>query len=263
MPLRQPVIVGPNTPLLEMLSIFQSGHCHMAFISNNPSLSLRYLQSGERPGRNVSLLGIVCLEDVLEKIIQEDITDESDYLRNTRQSGSRDTGGDSAGGGGAGGEGGGGDGQTSSIPRNSSKHALPTKLLSISRRSSIDSSSGMGQRITPSRAAAAAAMASAFTNSSSSGPTRAATISNLLSLVSSSGKSSGGGGLVPGSFPSFDEDLSSETEYNTYQNGSNHQRSSGGVESLSLLSTARNNSYNFLEMEHSPTAKAAVRRGSM
>ncbi len=76
--LREPLFVLPSTGLLEMLNIFQSGQCHLAIVTSNPAESLRCLRSGVRPPSSVSVQGIITLEDIIEKIIQDDIVDETD-----------------------------------------------------------------------------------------------------------------------------------------------------------------------------------------
>src|SRR6266498_2223827 len=57
-----PSIIG-DTPLFDLLNIFQEGRSHMAVVvDGNPPVPI----------------GIVTLEDVLEELIQEEIYDESD-----------------------------------------------------------------------------------------------------------------------------------------------------------------------------------------
>lgn len=78
--LREPLFVRPTVTLMEMLTIFQEGHCHMAIVTNDPEGSLASLRDGTRPVGDRAMLGIVTLEDVLEKIIQSDIVDETDAV---------------------------------------------------------------------------------------------------------------------------------------------------------------------------------------
>eukprot|EP01034_Spumella_vulgaris_P021616 gene21616-27655_t len=85
--LREPLFVQPSTGLLEMLNIFQSGQCHLAVVSANPEESLRSLRSGTRCNAAAGLIGIVTLEDIIERIIQNDIRDETDQC--TPRSGSK------------------------------------------------------------------------------------------------------------------------------------------------------------------------------
>eukprot|EP01038_Epipyxis_sp_PR26KG_P011531 gene11531-15446_t len=76
--LREPLFVKPSLGLLEMLNIFQEGQCHIALISKDPVLSLQSFRRGIRPVGNGIVMGIVTLEDIIEKIIQDDIIDETD-----------------------------------------------------------------------------------------------------------------------------------------------------------------------------------------
>lgn len=232
--LRQPVIVGPNTALLEMLSIFQSGHCHMAFISTDPAQSLRYLQSGERPSRHVSLLGIVCLEDVLEKILQNDIIDEADYLRTTRMNRSSSSAPAMEG----------EDFSHRGLPRTSSKSALSAKLLSIRRSSASGADLPSYQPKTPT---------SATSN-------RRTSIGSFFGFSDDLGGGEDSQGLVNLSEGALDE----LTDLNTYQNGSNVQKMDGSSAvpvsltahhpqgAVPIGARARNSSYDQLEMEQSP-----------
>lgn len=83
LPLREPLFVRPNLGLLEMLNIFRNGQCHLAIVSSDPMASLTYLRDKREPDNSVKLLGIVTLEDVIERILMDDITDETDVLTNT------------------------------------------------------------------------------------------------------------------------------------------------------------------------------------
>jgi hypothetical protein len=58
-----PTVEG-DTPLFDILNIFQEGRSHMAVVVNK-----------ENPPKPI---GIITLEDVLEELIQEEIYDESD-----------------------------------------------------------------------------------------------------------------------------------------------------------------------------------------
>ena len=76
--LHQPIIVKPNVGLLEMLTVFREGHRHLAFVSEDP-MQCRFELHEERPPKHYArVLGMLTLENVLEKILQDDIIDETD-----------------------------------------------------------------------------------------------------------------------------------------------------------------------------------------
>lgn len=79
--LREPLCVKPSMGLMDMLRTFQDGQCHLALVSLDPVKTLEYLRNGERPTDDAITLGLVTMEDILEKIIQSDIMDETDHLR--------------------------------------------------------------------------------------------------------------------------------------------------------------------------------------
>jgi CBS domain containing-hemolysin-like protein len=95
--IRIPLFVKPDVKLLDMLTIFQTNHCHLAVITSNPSNMLSSLQHQQhqshhhhrhhhqyhcsRPSNDTKIYGIITLEDVIERLIQHDITDESDIWR--------------------------------------------------------------------------------------------------------------------------------------------------------------------------------------
>ena len=78
MGLKEPLVVSPDTGMLEMLRLFQKAKTHLALVSEEPALALECLRKEQRPPHSARYLGIVTLEDVLERIIQEDIQDETD-----------------------------------------------------------------------------------------------------------------------------------------------------------------------------------------
>ena len=61
-----------------MMRKFQSGRCHLAFVSRQPDVALECIRSNKRPPQEAKFLGMVTLEDILEKLIQDDIVDETD-----------------------------------------------------------------------------------------------------------------------------------------------------------------------------------------
>jgi hypothetical protein len=76
--LREPLFVKPSVGLLEMLGIFQEGQCHLAVVTDDPSCAVDHLRAGRAPPPYARVRGLVTLEDVLEKVIQGDIVDETD-----------------------------------------------------------------------------------------------------------------------------------------------------------------------------------------
>lgn len=80
LPLREPLFVQPSQSLFDLLQLFQESHCHLAVVSEDPVAALNCLRSGQRPSGQAVMSGIVTLEDVLEKIIQSDIVDETDAV---------------------------------------------------------------------------------------------------------------------------------------------------------------------------------------
>lgn len=76
--LRKPLFVRLGIGLLELLHLFQGGRSHLAVISANPVATAKSFSERRRQEKDGAILGIVTLEDVLEKIIQLEISDETD-----------------------------------------------------------------------------------------------------------------------------------------------------------------------------------------
>ena len=72
------VWVGPEDNLFQLLNEFQTGSCHMAFVSRNVELSRKAAQLGEVPTGSAAAIGIITLEDIIEEILCEEIADEAD-----------------------------------------------------------------------------------------------------------------------------------------------------------------------------------------
>jgi metal transporter CNNM len=87
--LHTPVCVAPDTNLADLINIFQSnGNTkvrpgHMALVCARPKFGNEALQRGEAIGDNAGLMGIITLEDVLEALLQEQIYDEMDQVKET------------------------------------------------------------------------------------------------------------------------------------------------------------------------------------
>mmetsp|Transcript_15280 Transcript_15280/g.28758 ORF Transcript_15280/g.28758 Transcript_15280/m.28758 type:complete len:488 (-) Transcript_15280:124-1587(-) len=77
--LLEPIVVHPSEDLLEMLNIFQEGKSHLALVSDDPETTLRCIQEKIAPvSEQAKVQGIITLENIIEKIIQEEIFDETD-----------------------------------------------------------------------------------------------------------------------------------------------------------------------------------------
>lgn len=92
--LSKPLVISPKMNLLDLLKEFKKGKSHMAFITDNVrelQIKLGLNRSNSVKGGNqsqskqkanqaeISLIGIVTLEDVIEKMINIEIYDEDDY----------------------------------------------------------------------------------------------------------------------------------------------------------------------------------------
>jgi metal transporter CNNM len=98
-----PLIVKPDSTALDLLREFKKGRSHMALITENPDeykvrlgldksslINVKALSNSSNKKSKVKILGLVTLEDVLEKMINIDILDEDDYaimnrLKNTNR----------------------------------------------------------------------------------------------------------------------------------------------------------------------------------
>ena len=84
--LNKPLVIHPRINLLELLREFKKGKSHMAFITEQTKALRKKLDStcGRSMEKDwnkefVQVIGIVTLEDVIEKMINIDILDEDDY----------------------------------------------------------------------------------------------------------------------------------------------------------------------------------------
>jgi len=100
--LRKPIVVSPSVSIIDLLREFRKGKSHMAFITEqvedlqnkfglNRSNSIRkdfpkelFYGQEDMEMSNIFVLGIITLEDIIEKMINLDILDEDDYEKVTR-----------------------------------------------------------------------------------------------------------------------------------------------------------------------------------
>eukprot|EP00929_Paragymnodinium_shiwhaense_P119845 TRINITY_DN91757_c0_g1_i1.p1 TRINITY_DN91757_c0_g1~~TRINITY_DN91757_c0_g1_i1.p1 ORF type:complete len:619 (-),score=131.42 TRINITY_DN91757_c0_g1_i1:44-1900(-) len=78
MQLRDMVLATPDINLLDLLNKFQEEKCHIALVTNNPDAVRQAWGDGSEIPPDVHMAGMVTLEDVIEKLLQEDIDDEHD-----------------------------------------------------------------------------------------------------------------------------------------------------------------------------------------
>lgn len=97
--LKKPLVISPRLSLIDLLRQFREGRSHMAFITEqveelqekygirnrNHPLSVRGRDDiSFRKEKQIKILGIITLEDIIEKMINLDILDEDDYDKLTR-----------------------------------------------------------------------------------------------------------------------------------------------------------------------------------
>ena len=78
--LLEPLVVGTEMTLLDLLYEFSLGKSHLAIITSDPERVTYSLRNHLTIPVNVHMAGIVTLEDVIERLIKHDIQDESDKM---------------------------------------------------------------------------------------------------------------------------------------------------------------------------------------
>jgi hypothetical protein len=63
---------------MDAMAQFQEGHTHLALVSAHPAALRRTIRAGLPPEPGSDTLGILTVEDILEVMLQADITDETD-----------------------------------------------------------------------------------------------------------------------------------------------------------------------------------------
>ena len=87
--LKLPLIIPPKLNLLDLLREFKKGKSHMAFITeqvkelqsklNNIDKKFKNINKREDKNIDIKVLGIITLEDIIERLINIEILDEDDY----------------------------------------------------------------------------------------------------------------------------------------------------------------------------------------
>jgi len=78
MELKPPLVVGAGQSLLDVLNVFQTGHSHMALVSEQPEELRAAITLHQPPSPDASPIGILTIEDIFEAMIQSQILDEDD-----------------------------------------------------------------------------------------------------------------------------------------------------------------------------------------
>jgi metal transporter CNNM len=83
LPLYQPVCVGPEANMIELLQMFQGGSAgnkggHMALVCERPGIATTALDQKKAIPPEAGVIGIITMEDVIEELLQEPIYDEGD-----------------------------------------------------------------------------------------------------------------------------------------------------------------------------------------
>ena len=83
--LLEPLVVGAECTLLDLLYEFSMGKSHLAVITSDPERVESALRNHTVIPVNVHMAGIVTLEDIIERLIKHDIQDESDMSARSQQ----------------------------------------------------------------------------------------------------------------------------------------------------------------------------------
>ncbi|GLE00790.1 hypothetical protein PINS_up009578 [Pythium insidiosum] len=76
--LRKPIVVTPDESCYHILNEFQKGRSHIALVTKDAKHVMQCWRKNEDIPADVSFVGIITIEDVIEELIQEEIEDESD-----------------------------------------------------------------------------------------------------------------------------------------------------------------------------------------
>merc|ERR1719410_444117 len=78
MTLQEMVLVPPTIGMLDLLNKFQVDRCHIALVTDAPETVREAWRNKMTIPPDVHMMGILTMEDIIEKLIQEDIYDEDD-----------------------------------------------------------------------------------------------------------------------------------------------------------------------------------------
>ncbi|XP_014777915.1 uncharacterized protein LOC106874631 [Octopus bimaculoides] len=73
-------IVPSNTPLFDLLNLFQTGKSHLCIVREQMPGDVIITTTAAIASLDAKIIGIITLEDVIEELIQEEIVDETEVL---------------------------------------------------------------------------------------------------------------------------------------------------------------------------------------
>ena len=76
--LRMPAIVHPDMSIFDVLNVFQTGHSHMAIVTEAAEAVKACLREGAAVPAGTPIAGVCTIEDVIEEMIGEEVLDETD-----------------------------------------------------------------------------------------------------------------------------------------------------------------------------------------
>ena len=82
LPLRVPLVLSSGMPLLDALNAMQQAKSHLALVTDRPATLRSTLREGVPVPPDVLLLGVLTLEDIFERLIAEEIDDETEPRAN-------------------------------------------------------------------------------------------------------------------------------------------------------------------------------------